>query len=64
MLIPNRCVLVSESENLRKQELCEKREQLTNWEEIFLWSVGCTLNAAGKLSDKQVERLNEIWRAG
>ncbi len=62
MLIPNRCVLVSQSENLRKQELCEKRADLTPWESLFVFSVGCTLNSAGKLSVDQVKVLDRIWR--
>jgi hypothetical protein len=61
MLIPNRCVLVSEAQNLERVEACQKREQLSNWSRIFLWSLDCTLNSAGKLSEKQVKRLNEIW---
>jgi hypothetical protein len=62
MLIPNRCVLVSEAANLERVEACQKREQLTNWERIYLYSLDARLNSAGKLTVDQVKVLERIWR--
>jgi len=63
-LIPNRCVLVSEAQNLERVEACQKREKLSNWDRLFLYSLDARLNSAGKLSVDQVKVLDRIWRAG
>lgn len=43
-------------------EDCENREsKLTEWERTFIDSIGRQLAAGRALTEKQDERLNEIW---
>lgn len=43
-------------------EDCEAREQhLTDWERSFLDSIKTQLTRGRSLSEKQAERLDEIW---
>lgn len=41
---------------------CENREsKLTDWERSFIDSIGDQLSKGQRLSEKQAERLDEIW---
>lgn len=41
---------------------CENREQrLTDWERTFIDSIKEYITKGGFLSNRQVERLNEVW---
>ena len=49
-------------EQLQLVEDCEKREEkLTAWEHDFIVSIRDQLEAGRRLSEKQADRLVEIW---
>lgn len=50
------------AEHLQMVEDCEKREaKLTAWEHDFIVSIRDQLEAGRRLSEKQADRLDEIW---
>jgi hypothetical protein len=54
--------MVDRDEQAQLIEDCENREEkLSDWERGFIDSVGKQLAEGRSLTDKQVERLEEIW---
>lgn len=53
---------MSHDEHQQMVEDCEKREsKLTDWERSFIDSISKQLTDGRRLSEKQAERLDEIW---
>lgn len=54
--------MINRDEQAQLLEDCETREEkLSDWERNFIDSIGKQMAEGHSLTDKQVERLEEIW---
>jgi hypothetical protein len=54
--------MTSHDEHVQMVEDCENREsKLTDWERGFIDSLGKQLAEGRRLSERQAERLDDIW---